>query len=108
MKRNVFINDATELQERLLDGRRVEGVLFVDGDTGLLTFKAYNRQSRKRPQDRLMRTLEHGWVKESKERIKIFESVPKALGTSRMLNVIDREVKESKNAIMTWDIIEFC
>ena len=76
MKKYVFVMNAIELLQRLVSGKRVEGVLYVDGDTGRLTFKAYNRTClKRRAKDRLIRLLEHGWVKESAERIKVYESI---------------------------------
>ena len=110
MKRSIYINDSAELQEQLLTGRRVEGVLFTDKNTGRLTFKAYIRQPRVRQRDRLIHRLEHGWVKESKQRLKVFESVPKELGTTRMLAVMDREFDEARDAVVEHELdrLEFC
>ncbi len=107
MKKYVFIMDAIALLKRLMDGRRVEGVLFIDEATGKLSFKPYNRQTYVRPKDRLIRRLEHGWVKESKDNIKLFQSVPKELGTAKVMSVIDREVEEGKDALVDWEIINF-
>jgi len=100
--------NAIELLQRLVSGKRVEGVLYVDGDTGRLTFKAYNRTClKRRAKDRLIRLLEHGWVKESAERIKVYESIPKNLGTARVMAVLDRESDEVKEALIDREIIEF-
>ena len=107
MKKYIFIMDAIEQLAKVLNGKRVEGVLYMDEDTGRLTFKAYNRLSRTKPKDRLIHRLEHGWVKESKERYKLFESVPKELGAVRVMKVMDREVKEAKSALVDWELIEF-
>ena len=43
MKKFVFVLNAIELLALLMNGKRVEGVLYIDQDTGVLTFKAYNR-----------------------------------------------------------------
>jgi hypothetical protein len=51
--------------------------------------------------------LEHGWVKESAERIKVYESIPKNLGTARVMAVLDRESDEVKEALIDREIIEF-
>ena len=110
MKTFIKINDSAALQERLLAGKRVEGVLFMDMNTGTVTFKAYNRQPRVRRRDKLIHRLEHGWVKESKLRLKVFESIPKELGTTRMLAVMDREFDEARDAVVDNEIdkLEFC
>jgi len=103
-----YIEIPFEVLERLVEGRCVEGSLRRDEWTGRLTFKPYNRQPYNRYRDRMIRKLEHGWVKESKERIKVFESIPKEIGTARVMAVIDRETKEAKNALIDREIIEFC
>ena len=104
MKKYIYINDSAELQVQLLMGKRVEGVLFTDRNTGRLTFKAYIRQPRVRRRDKLIHRLEHGWVKESKLRLKVFESIPKELGTTRMLAVMDREFDEARDAVVDNEI----
>ena len=75
----------------------------------VICFQQYDRKPRLYS-DRMIHRLEHGWVKESKERIKLFESLPKELGTARVLAVIDRETREAKNALIDreLDLIEFC
>ena len=72
----------------------------------MLAFRAFNRKPRVRIKDRLIRLLEHGWVKESAQRIKVYESIPKDLGTPRVMNVLEREMKEAKNAIIEREIID--
>lgn len=110
MKKNVFVLNAIELLEKLLSGKRVQGVLYVDESTGKLTFKAYNRQPRVSLRDKLICRLEHGWVKESAERIKLYESVPKNLGAAHVTAILDRETKVAKDALIDreLDMIEFC
>lgn len=110
MKKVITILDPVELTERLMEGKRVEGVLFYDKDTNSLTFKSYKRTRPKYVPDRLIHRTEHGWVKESTQRIKVHESIPKVLGMSRVMTIIDREVTESKQALADHelDLIEFC
>ena len=100
MKKFVFISDAAEALERIMSGKRVGGVLFMDGDTGCLTFKAYNRKPQQRPQQKLLRYLEHGWVKESAQRIRVFESLPKRIGAARMISTLERETREAVDVIV--------
>ena len=63
MRKYIFILNAIIVMAKLLEGKRVEGVLYIDQDTGKLTFKAYNRQPRDR-QERVVCQLENGWLKE--------------------------------------------
>ena len=108
MKKYIFIIDAIELLERLFDGRRVEGVLYMDKGTGKLTFKAYNRQHYKRPKDELVKKLPWGWVKESLQRIKVFGSFPKDMGTATVMGTLDQHTRDAKNALIERELIEFC
>ena len=94
--------------EALKKGKRVEGRLFIqEASMGQLeiVFKPYNRKKTIRVKDQLIRLLEHGWVKESPQRIKVYESIPKNLGAARVNNVLDREVKVAKEAIIDREII---
>ena len=110
MKKFVFVMNALELMSKLYVGKRVAGVLFVDENTGRLTFKAYNRQPRVRAKDKMVKKLPWGWVKESMERIKVFGSFPKELGTACVMGLMDDNHRDAKNAMIEreLDIIEFC
>ena len=107
MKKYIFVLNGVELLKKIAVDKRAEGVLFIDENTGCLTFKAYNRKSKKRWRDRIIRYLEHGWVKESAERIKVYESVPKILGTAKVMSVLDREAGEVREALINREIFEF-
>jgi hypothetical protein len=107
MKIKKYIEFAEELLTSLAEGKYVQGALYRDEVTGRITFKAYNRKPRIRLKDRIIRYLEHGWVKESADRIKVYESIPKEIGTVRMIGVLDREVKEAKDALIEREIIDF-
>ena len=110
MKKYIFVLNVMELMSKLYAGKRVQGVLYMDENTGRLTFKAYNRQPRIREKDRLVKKLPWGWVKESMERIKVFSSFPKDLGTARVMGLMDEHTKDAKNALIDreLDLIEFC
>ena len=101
-----YIEFAEELLNSLAEGKYVQGALYRDEITGRITFKAYNRKPRIRLKNRIIRYLEHGWVKESADRIKVYESIPKDIGTARMMGVLDREVKEAKNALIEREILD--
>ena len=97
----------------LKKGLKVEGRLWLEETEDgkfVIWFQQYNRKPQPKRRNWLIRRLEHGWVKESVERIKVYESIPKEIGTPRVLAVIDRETKEAKNAIIDreLDLIEFC
>ena len=106
MKKFVFVLNAIELLAQLMNGKRVEGVLYIDQDTGVLTFKAYNRQPRIREKDRLVKKLPWGWVKESLLRVKRYSSLPKELTLPEKLAILDEENEQAKNALIENYIIE--
>ena len=99
MKKYIFILDALELMTKLIVGKRVEGVLYMDENTGRLTFKAYNRQPRVRHRDTLVKKLPWGWVKESIERIKVFGSFPKDYGTAQVMGMLEEHTRDAMEAL---------
>ena len=110
MKKYIFVLNAIELLTKLMNGKRVEGVLYIDENTGRLTFKAYNRQPRMRQKDVLVKKLPWGWVKESLERIKVFGSFPKDFCMAQIIELLNEHNQDAKNALIDkeLDLIEFC
>ena len=110
MKKYIFVLNAIELLKKLVNGKRVEGVLYLDQNTGKLTFKAYNRTKGMRPKDVLLKKLSWGWVKESQNRIKIHHSLPKTFTTAQMLVNLEQDTSLAKDTLVEreLDIIEFC
>ena len=106
MKKLIFIMNVLDIMAGLKKGKRIEGALYLDKNTGIPTFKAYNRTPKPGPKDKVLRYLEHGWVKESSERIKVYESMPKCLGAARMIMTLERETKEAKNVIIEQEILD--
>jgi len=110
----VQVEISNETLQAIMDGRRVEGAMRMQlasvGTHSEIGFKAYHRQPRKNPHERLILKLEHGWVKESPQRIRVHESIPKDIGATRVCRVLDRETDEAKKAIIyeDLDILEFC
>ena len=104
IKKFIFILNALQVMELLMAGKRLVGELYIDADTGKLTFKAFDR-SKKRRRDRLIRSLEHGWVKESPARYKFFESIPKKIGMPSVVSVLERDAKVAKETLIDHEII---
>ena len=86
-----FIEVSEETMVRLMEGKCVEGSLRVDEFTNKLVFRAYNRVSHRR-KDRVIAHLEHGWIKESSQRYKFFNSVRKDIGVTKVSVVMHREL----------------
>jgi hypothetical protein len=79
----------------------------MDQNTGKLIFKAYNRQSRNHERDKLVKKLPWGWVKESMERIKVFGSFPKDMGTAQVMGMLEDHTRDTKNALIDRELIDF-
>ena len=54
-----------------------------------------------------MKKLPWGWVKESLERIKVYGSFPKDLGTARVMGLLEDHTRDAKNALIDREIIDF-
>jgi len=100
MKKYVFVLNAINVMDKLFINKRVEGVLFLDENTGRLSFKAYNRLPRIRQKDELVKKLPWGWVRESLERIKVFGSFPKDYGTVSIMGLLEEQLQDAKNALI--------
>ena len=106
MKKYIELSD--EVIARLVSGKCVEGSLHRDEWTGKVTFRAYQRQPRVREKDRLVKKLPWGWVKESIERIKVYGSFPKDMGSAAVMGQMDDHNRSAKNAMIERELIEFC
>ena len=101
-----YIELSEEVIARLVSGRSVEGSLHRDKWTGKVTFRSYNRKPRNHHKDKLIKKLPWGWVKESMTRIKVHESLPKDLGTARIMAILDDEHRLVNNALIDRELIE--
>ena len=101
-----YIELSEEVIARLVCGKCVEGSLHRDEWTGKVTFRAYQRMPREREKDRLVRKLPWGWVKESLERIKVYGSFPKDLGTARVMGLLEDNTRDAKNALIDRELID--
>ena len=94
-----FVDLALEVVDRLKNDKFVEGSLHKDKKTGKIVFRAYVRQSRLRKPDKLLRPLEHGWLKESATRFKFYNSVKKELGYRLVSVAMHRDLKDAMNKL---------
>ncbi len=101
----IKVEISEETMARMLTGKRVEGTMGYDVMTGRKTFNMFHRRSRSRLKDRLIRKTPWGWVKESKERVKVYESMPKSLGVMNIIAMLDDDHAAATDAIIDMDII---
>ena len=92
-----FVDLALEVIENLDNDKCVEGSLRKDKKTGKIVFRAYVRQSRRK--DKLLRPLEHGWLRESATRFKFYNSVKKELGYRLVSVAMHRDLKDAMNKL---------
>ena len=101
-----YIELSEEVIARLVCGKCVVGSLHRDEWTGKVTFRAYQRIPREREKDRLVKKLPWGWVKESIERIKVYGSFPKDMGTARVMGLLEDNTRDAKNALIDRELID--
>ena len=94
-----LIDLTTEVIDNLTNGKYVEGSLHRDQNTGKIVFRAYVRLSRHRKPDKLLRPLEHGWLKESPTRFKLYSSVKKELGYRLVSVAMHRDLKDAMSKL---------
>ena len=104
MIKKIEIN--SDVIEAVKNGKYVEGSLRIDAETGQLTFKAYNRKERRRQPDTLICETETGWLKESAQRYKFFNSVKKDLGRRLVDVVMHRELKQAMQVLEIEEIMD--
>ena len=104
----IKVRISEETWARMLTGKRIEGTLGYDKWTGEKSFNAFNRKVRVRSKNKLVKKLPWGWVKESALQLKVLGSFPKAIGTARVLALLDEHTKDAKDALIERELIEFC
>lgn len=104
MRKLVFIEE--EVLVRLMEGKHVEGSLFRDKWTGIITFNAYKRLLKKRAKDVLIKKTPWGWLKGSATRHKRYTSMPNDLTLEEQLEIMDQENEMAKRALIESYIIE--
>ena len=88
-----YIEVSAETLDRLQAGKYVAGSLQRDKETGKLVFTGWKRSTKKRNRDKTIVCLEHGWLKESAERIKFYNSVDKKVGAVLISKAMSRELE---------------
>ena len=106
MKKFIFIINALEIIAGLLRGEKFEGVLYLDKDTRLLTFKAWNRKAPKYYKEKKVADLDFGFVGETEKHITRHEKFPKVMGTESILNAMDRDNIQSQAAVVDREIVD--
>ena len=105
--KQVIIKNEKDILDVLKGGHIVEGRLALEESFNgrkVIVFKAYNRTCKYKRKEEMIVRLEHGWVKESPERIKLFESIPKVLGIDHVVAILNRETKNAGDALIEMEM----
>ena len=102
----IKVQISEETWARMLTGRRVEGTIGYDKWTGKKSFNAFNRRSRSRLRDRLIKKLPWGWLKESEKKQKLFLSVDKDMPLEDKLRAFGDDHDAAMETIIDLEIIE--
>lgn len=97
MKKFVFFVNALAVMARLEEGLSVEGSLFKDKESGVLTFRPYNRLSRVPgyiPPTVVLYETPNGSLRQTTKRNKIMVSVKRSLGKLRGATEILAQARE--------------
>ena len=106
MKKFIFIINALEVIAGLLRGETFEGKLYLDKETHVLTFKAWNRRAPKYKKTRKLCDLDGGWLGETSRHIVRYEKFAKSLGLPQILSQMDNDNRQSKEMLVDIAIID--
>ena len=101
-----YIEIPEEILAGLAEGNFVKGSLHRDKKTGRIVFNAYYLKPCKRKKDKLLASLEHGWLKESPTCIKFYCALKKSIGTARILCALEREQKVASGHLVDREIVD--
>ena len=107
--KKIEIKNESEVMKSLNKGLVVSGRLVkrqLECGRTITEFIPYNRSNSRRKADVLICRLEHGWVKESAQRIKVHDSLPKHLGTARIISILEREMREAKLTLINKELFD--
>ena len=106
-----YIEVPEEIFIRIAEGKSVQGCIKRDPHSGKLVFKPHNIAEyvtgyHRRQPDKLLASLEHGWLKESAKCIKFYCALKKSIGTARMIAALERENKVAVGHLVDREIID--
>ena len=106
MKKYIWIINAIEVMKLLKEGKKLQGVLYIDKETGWPTFKPNNPPKTKVSNTELLGHTDFGRVTRNSKFVSIIQHFPIMMGVLRMTKAIDRETIDVKSIIETNEIIE--
>ena len=101
-----MIVDALRIVAGLLRGETFEGKLYLDRETHVITFKAWNRTAPKHKKSRKLTDLDSGWLGETSKHIVKYEKFAKSLGLNTILRQMDNDNRQAKERLVDIAIVE--
>ena len=105
-KKFIEILNADYALSLLKAGKKLQGVLYYDKSTGVLTYKPNNPPSQKGSTDSLLGRTDFGRVTGNSRFIKVYQLFPRVMGLRRMTKAVDREADSVKDIIQDVEIID--
>ena len=106
MKKFIEIINADYALSLLKAGKKLQGILYIDERTGVLTYKPNNPPSKHGNRDSLLGYTDFGRVTGNSKSFKVYQLFPRVMGLHRMKKAVDREAENVKNIIKDVDIID--
>ena len=106
MRVKKYIEIPEEILVGLIEGKFVKGSLHRDKNTGRIVFNAYYRKPKSRKKDKLLASLEHGWLKESPKCIKFYCALKKSIGVARIISALEREQRIASGHLVDREIVD--
>ncbi len=100
MKKFIFVVNAIELVARLLAGESIEGKLYIDKDTHVLTFKAWNRTAPKNSKYRKTGDTDYGSLWKSGKHLLWREKLPLSMGLDRILTAMEADKNQAQQSVV--------
>ena len=106
MKKYIMIVDALRIIAGLLRGETFEGKLYLDKETHVLTFKAWNRRVPKNVSYRKVGDTDYGSLWKSAKHLLWREKYPLSMGTGQMLTAMERDKDQAKQTLVDEYILD--
>ena len=101
-----MIVDALRIIAGLLRGETFEGKLYLDRETHVITFKAWNRTAPKNSKYRKVGDTDFGSLWKSARHLLWREKFPLSMGSGRILSAMEADKHQAKQAVVDEYIID--
>lgn len=104
MRKYIEISD--EALKRIESGMGVEGSMKKDLKTGKITFTAWNRKAPKHYKEKKVADLDNGWIGKTDLHYTEHLKYARSMGFSRIMDAMERNHRQAKEALTDEEIID--